>query len=65
VYGVCVQHVNTAFGFFPNPLDLLIFFSNPPDERVGVCMQRVNAVCEYLFLEGQRTVCDWKQLGET
>ena len=31
----------------------------------GVSVRRVNTACEYLFLEGQRTVCDWKQLGET
>jgi len=44
---VCVRHVCTAFGFFPNPLDLLKFFSNPSDERVGVCVQLVNMACEY------------------
>jgi len=47
VYGVCVRRVNTVFGFFPNPLDLLKFFSNPPDERVGVYVRRVNMACEY------------------
>ena len=47
VYGVCVRCVCTAFGFLPNPLDLLKFFSNPPDERVGLCVWRVNMVCEY------------------
>jgi len=33
-YGVGVQRVNMAFDFFPNPLDSLKFFSNPPDELV-------------------------------
>ena len=47
MFGVRIRRVNTAFGFFPNPLDLLKFFSNPPDERVGVCVRRVNKACEY------------------
>jgi len=47
VSGVCVQHVNTASDFFPNLLDSLKCFSNPPDERVGVCVWRVTTVCEY------------------
>jgi len=45
--GVCVRHVcvwrvNTVFDFFPNPLDSLKFISNPPDERVDVCVWRVS-----------------------
>jgi len=37
-----------VFDFCPNPLDSLKFFSNLPDELVGVCVQRVNTVFDFL-----------------
>jgi len=33
--------MNTAFDFFPNPLDSLKFFPNPPNELVSMCVRRV------------------------
>jgi len=50
--------VNTAFDFFPNPLDSLKFFPNPPNELVGVCVRRMcvclsrlgNACCAFEML---------------